>query len=165
MLARAKLWTNTVGTLNLTVAGVPGQKRLETGANLQTALDLSHLVGFTVIDTQYSVLIQSDSDEAGSSVISYHFGIGVKPTGLDPGDYGNLQLYEGDWFVYHAGSFQLPGGFSTPVFPSEAAYVRGRSRSGRRVTDVAQNVMLVIQQDSALDVNYTFNVQHLVMMP
>ena len=165
MLARAKLWTNTDGTLNVTVAGLPGQKRLETGSNLQVALDLSHLVGFTVIDTQWSALIQSGSAESGTSVISYQFGIGVKPTGLDLGDYGNLELYEGDWFVYHAGSFRLPGVAATPVLPSEASYVRGRSRSGRRVTDVGQNVMLVIQQDTAVNVNYTFNVQHLVMMP
>ena len=165
MLARAKLWTNTLGTLNVTSAGVPGQKRLETGANLQSALDLAHLVGFTIIDSQYSVLIQSGSAESGTAPVSYHFGIGVKPTGLDLGDYGNLQLYEGDWFVYHAGSFRLPGAAATPALPSEAAYVRGRSRSGRRVTDIAQAVMLVVQQDTAEDVNYTFNVQHLVMMP
>ena len=154
-----------MGSILLITAGIPGQLKIDLSTNLETGLGLAHLPGYTCIDTHVSVLIRSSSDESQTSLVQAAFAIGVKPTGMDNGDYPNLELYEGDWLWYQAYQFLLPGAVSTPVLPDAAAFQRSHSGASRRITDIGQEMVLVGQQGTSQNVDYFFQVQQLWLMP
>ncbi len=166
MQARARLWTSTTFSLPVGTLGQPGQVSVETLANLRSALGLSHMAGFTIIETFVQGIIHSDTDETALTFVTASMGIGVKPSGMDDGDYGQLDLYEGDWLWFHSQTFQLPGVVSSPVGPiAESASWRTRSHAQRRINQVGDQAIMIIQQDSNANAVYRGTVQHLVLMP
>ena len=162
---RARIWTNEKFTLALSAAGVPGQQRQQTITNLLTGIGLAHPVGYTVIGTWVSGLIHSDDGETGTGFLQLFWGIGVFTTGVDVGDYPNLELYDGDWFVWGNRQITLPGAINTVVLPEPMSIISAHSRGQRRILDVGQSIYFVVQEDVAEGVDLEMSVTHLMLMP
>ncbi len=164
-MPRAKIWTSSRLLVALSASGSAGQVSAQTLANLRTALDISHLVGYTVIDTRIRALIHSDDGETGGGFLELTYGIGIFAAGIDDGDFPDLSLYEGDWLLWGAVQVQLPSAASTIVLPPHAALEIARSQSARRISDVGQSMFMVWQQSVAEGVDIQATVSHLVLMP
>jgi len=162
---RGRLWTNRDSTFNMSAAGQAGQLQDQTLANLQVGLGITHLAGYTIVDTHVQMHFSSDDSDVSTGVVRFHFGIGVFHTGMDAGDFPPLELYEGDWLWYGTVTLRMPGAANTPLVPAEHAIQMRRSRAQRRLTDVGQAAFLVYQQSSALGVDIFVSTQHLVLMP
>ncbi len=162
---RRRLWSNTTSDLEVIVSDSPGQQHMDLSQGIEVGLGLTHLAGFSVVFTQVQLLIHSADDESGTAFIDAFAGIGVRPTGMDNGDFSNLALYEGDWLWYQAYQFQIPGAPLTLALPNPLINSVTRSHSSRRISDVGQEEVLVIQHSSAANVNYRFAVQQLWLMP
>ncbi len=165
MPRRARLWSNTSTVLNVVSTGQPGQQRIDLSVNLESALGIAHLVGFTVVDTHVHLLVESDTDETSSVVIQAFAGIGPKGTLLDLGDFESLDTYDGDWLWYQFYQFKLPGAVSTLALPNQLPNAVTRSRASRRITDIGTEMDLIIQHNSNADVLYHFGIQQLWLMP
>ncbi len=159
---RAKVWTNSQFTFNLaTTAPVA----VQTLSNLRSALDISHLVGYTIVDTHVNLHITTDESETGTGILFFSMGIGVFAGSIDVDDFPSLPLYEGDWLWYNTTVLRLPGAINTILVPEDSAVARYRSRAQRKITDIGQTVFMVITQSVSEGVDVHANVAHLVLMP
>ena len=160
---RAKLWTSSNSVRQLASAGVPAS--FQTLQALRTALDLSHLAGFTVIDTRVSLNVHNDGAETGADDLVLAFGCGIFAGSIDSDDFPDLNLYEGDWFYWDKILCKGGGAVNVSVVPPDSAFYRGRSKASRRISDVGQTVFFAVECDTAFGVDVEVAVTHLVLMP
>ncbi len=165
MVMRNKLWTTFDGLVNLSAAGQAGNKGVKIGQNLIVGLDLSHLAGYTIGPTFLDIIIHNDDDNVSSSTEIAHVGIMIGQGGLDDGDFPNLALGDGDYYLRRALLFDGGAANSVLVKPDEAALVSITSRSSRRLERIGDTIWLVFQQTTANDYDYDFSVTMMVMMP
>jgi len=165
MQERAKVWTSSTFTLQLAAAAQPGQISAQPLANLRAALDLSHLVGYTIIDSRIRGIVHSDDAETGTGIDVITFGIGIFTGSIDNGDFPRVDLYEGDWLLWGTNTFFLPGAANKPVLPDQMSVIDVRSRAQRRINDVGDTLFLVAQQSAAEGIDLSVQVTHLVLMP
>lgn len=165
MTQRHKLWTSDQFTVGLAAIGQAGQVVKLPLTGLRAGLDLSHLAGYTILDTRIDGLIHSDDAETGAGFLSIHYGLIIAPGSMDAGDFPDVALYEGDYFHWGVKHVQLPGGAVSLVLPPENAIISSRSRAMRRITDVGQSLWLVFQEDVAEGVDVEVTITSLVMMP
>ena len=145
--------------------GQNGQISVDLGVNFETALDISHLVGYTLSRTFVKILAVSDSDNAGSGVIRAFWGIGVYAGSIDNGDFPNLELGEGDWMAYGTMIFDMPGAASTVVKPDTAALIVNDFKSMRKIDRIGEVPFLVMQQTTSSDMVYHYAITQLLLMP
>ncbi len=162
---RARIWTNNNYEVTLTALGAPGQKSVTTLGSLRSALDISHLVGYTIIETWIRGYIAAGTDETGVLRNALQFGVGIYAGLIDDGDFPRVDLYEGDWMAWGSNSFRLPGVAFLPVLPEPNAIINVHSKGQRRINDVGETVFMVLQEDLAATIDVNFTVTHLLLMP
>ena len=162
---RIRLWTSKTATVTVSAAEDPGQKSVNVLSNIQTALDLSHMAGYTISSSWVDMLVESGPSETGTGRMAAHYGLIVLGGNPDDGDFPDIGKYEGDYFHYNTIGFKLPGVASTLVLPHQRAAVRSHSSGQRRITDIGQTAYIVCQHSAAQTVVFQFVVTLLMLMP
>ena len=165
---RRRIWSTTSSSLLLTTSGVPGQLSLNLSDTVQGKMGLLSMAGFTVSRTHVCTLIASGAGEVGLDVHKIIWGIGVFASGIDNGDYPDLDNYSGDWMCYECNIFFLPAQQNQHVLPGEAAFNRADYRSMRKIGRNDESLFLVAQIEGtapATGILMHFIVSSLYLMP
>ena len=161
---RRRLWTADQANITVGTLGVPGQITRQVDVNFLASTGLASMFGCTVARTHTCVLIDS-STNTGTSFIKGWMGLGVFPSGMDNGDFPNLEVYEGDYFAWECFSMLMPGVASTIVLPNEAAFIRGDYRSMRKIGRADERLWVVFQLDTTQIVRFRFQMSALILLP
>ena len=161
---RRRMWTADESTITVGTLGVPGQIFRQIDVNFLTQTGWASMLGCTIARTHTCVRIDSNTN-TGNNLMRAWMGIGIFPSGMDNGDFPDLSIYNGDWFVYECYTFQMPSAASTLVLPESAAVHRSDYRSMRKVARPDERVCLVWQQDTTVIARYGIQVSMLVLLP
>ena len=102
MTMRNKLWTTIGGSTNVAAGGPSGQIGTKVGDSLLVGLGISHLAGWTIGPCFLDLLIHNDDGNAGAVTARGHVGIMIGQGGLDNGDFPDLSVGDGDYFLRHS---------------------------------------------------------------
>ena len=165
MQPRNRVWTTVASTKIISSAGQAGQQADDVGTNLQAGIGISHLVGYTLGPFYLDLLVESDTDNAGIALNRLHVGVGIYAGSIDPGDFPDLSLYDGDWPLYGTMAFQSPGAVSTIVVPESGSHKSIVSRASRRIDRVGEVPWLVFQQSGTEDYRISYSLSYMALMP
>jgi hypothetical protein len=162
---RVRLWTSQDFTIILDAAGTAGQDFQKVLINIETALDLSHMAGYTIISSWVEGIIVAATEETGVNNNTFSYGLIVLGGAPDATDFPNVDFYEGDYFHWGKVTHQLPGVGLKPVLPEHRAGFQSRSKGQRRITDIGQTCYLVCQERAAVSIEAIGTVSLLMLMP
>ena len=106
---KTRVWTSGVLTMGMTALGVPGQIGVNTmGARFRSKTGREFLASDTLAHTWLKGLWNLNI--AGTTTVrtTLQLGVGFYASGIDNGDFPNMNLHDGDWQLHDIRSGREP---------------------------------------------------------
>jgi len=152
---RPRLWTTIAPTITLLAAqtGVASQSFLGLGGPYTTATGRELQSGVTIARVFCNLLVEEVSPATSAVTFCLAVGVGVFTQNIDAGDFPDLELHEGDWFLHDVRPFaeRKTSLENRLVHPTTKAQYQLETRAQRKINRRDETPFLLMQKDAVTD--------------
>ena len=144
---RSRLFVTSHFLLSTNTIGVAGQSSTVAMVTDFQSVTGRQLMNATLAGTWLRGLY-TQNGAAGLGPVDCYLGGGMYPAGMDDGDFPNLELHEGDWFIHDGRALRYTGSSGSILSPLNASAGGGvdiHSGGQRKVSHAAISPAIVLQ--------------------